>query len=305
MVEEEQVIWAYRLLLGREPESAAAVDQKLRSKNLRVLVNELLLSREFQARHPVIGTVFDKWVLTEHPLGFRIWVNLADLAVSWNVIREGYEKAQVKFVQQYVKRGDFAIDIGTNIGFYSLLFSRIVGSEGSVIGFEPLIHLFDAAKKSVEENGFSQCALHNVALADKRGSARIRYRRDSTNWGGASLCFEDSDPAGRIEVTVPIAPLADFVGDLKANFLKIDVEGAEYLVLSSARDYLSSMKPIVMSEIHREQLRRVSGTDPLAYIRMMNDIGYSCREIDGEGRPGRELTGREDLELVNVAFLPE
>ena len=303
-VTKDHVTWSYRLLLEREPESDSVIEEKLKCGSVRSLVDDFIQSSEFQKSHPSVCMVQNQWVMIEHALGFRIWLNLADLAVSGGIMRNEFEIAEVSFVHRYVETGDSVIDIGANLGFFSLLCSKLVGSDGLVLGFEPLPLLFDAAFKSVEENKFSQCCVQNVALGSKRASAQLIYAPGSTNWGGAFLSFDGTGLPGHASVTVPVAPLSDYVNEVVADFIKIDVEGAEFLVLDGCRDYLGDTRPIVMSEIHRNQLKRVSGVSPRQYIRLMGDMGYSCHELGADGSLERSLTGEETFDLIRVAFMP-
>lgn len=304
MVTREQVVWGYRVLLEREPESESVIAEKMNSDSLHVLVRDITQSTEFLQKHALGGSgVVNRWVMVEHELGFRIWVNLADLAVSWAIIKNEFERPEVSFVQSSIRPGNTVLDVGTNLGFFALLFSNLVGASGRVVGFEPLTFLFDAVTKSVNENGFGQCSVFNVALGAKRGSAELIYAPDSTNWGGAFLSFDGQGLPGHRSVPVPVAPLSDFVDGVKADFMKIDVEGAEHLVIGACLDYLAECRPLVMSEIHCGQLQRVSGASPKEYIDLMGSIGYSCREIEPSGNLGKRVRGDERFELVNVAFV--
>lgn len=145
MVTIEQVIWAFRLLLEREPESYKVIVEKMKCHSLDSLIQEFLKSEEFQEKHPCIGVTIDRWVMIKHDLGFRIWVNLADQIISGLIIKNEFEKSEISFVQKHIKTGNSVIDNGTDIGFFSMLFSKLVGKKGNVLGFEPLKFLFDAA----------------------------------------------------------------------------------------------------------------------------------------------------------------
>lgn len=304
MLTRDQIIWGYKLLLEREPESQAVIEEKMKCDSIHTLVHDFMCSTEFQDKHPSAGVLHNQWVMIDHALGFRLWVNLADFAISWAIIKNEFETAETSFVQQYVKSGDSVLDIGTNIGFYALLFSKLVGPQGKVIGFEALDFLYDAAVKSVDENGFSHCTIHNVALGSEKGTAQLIYAPGSTNWGGAFLSFDGVGLPDHTAIPIPVAPLSDFLEAKRLDFIKIDVEGAEHLVLSSCIDHINETKPIIMSEIHRQQMQRVSGVEPSAYIAMLNSVGYRCYQIDNKGRLGTPLSGNEDFQLVNVAFVP-
>lgn len=304
MVSRDCVEWGYRLILGREPESEVVIETKMACKDYRDLSGQLIYSKEFVSKQPSFMPPLNKWVMGEHELGFKIWVNLADTAISWPVLRNEFEAAEVSFVKAHVKVGQSVIDIGTNIGFFSLLFSRLVGPSGRVIGFEPMPFLYERATMSVRENGFGHCEIHNVALAREEGTAHLVYAPGSPNWGDAFLSFDGSILPDHAGVVVPIQPLTRYISDFSADFVKIDVEGAEYVVISSAIEYFSAHKPVILSEIHADQLARVSGVTPRDYIKLLGGVGYNCFEILTDGTLGAKLSGEEEFTVLNVVFLP-
>lgn len=304
MIGKEAVEWGYRLILGREPEGEAVIAEKMKCADLADLSNQLIYSEEFIGKNPRFMPLMNKWILIEEGSGFRIWVNLADTGISWPIIRNDFERAEIAFLSKLASPGQTVFDVGTNIGFFSMLFSKLVGPEGRVIGFEPLPFLHERAAMSAQENGFAQCMIHNVALAKERGTVALVYAPGSPNWGGAFLSFDGSVLPGHASVPVPTCPLSDFVdGDLP-SLIKIDVEGAEHIVMSDAIDLLKEARPIVVSEIHRAQLARVSGVAPSEYIGLFRSLGYKCLEIAKDGTAERELLGDEEFDLTNVAFMP-
>ncbi len=305
MLSREAVEWGYRLILGREPEDESVLAEKMKCANIMDLSGQLLYCDEFISKQPSFMPPLNRWVLIEHPFGFRIWLNLADTAISWPIMRNEFELPEITFLTNHIKPGDTVIDIGANVGFYSLLFASIVGQGGSVIGFEPMPFLYERATMSALESGFKHCVLHNVALGTEPGSAELVYAPGSPNWGGAFLSFDGSVLPDHASHTVPVRPLSEYLQGVRPNFVKIDIEGGEYLVMSEAREILKAAKPIILSEIHSDQLRRVSGVSPAEYIRLMDAIGYRCFEISESGELGVELNGDETFQVVNVAFMPD
>lgn len=304
MLSREAVEWGYRLILGREPESEAVIAGKMNCADAAELSGQLLYCDEFISKQPSFMPPLNQWVLIDHPFGFRLWLNLADTAISWPIMRNKFELPEMAFLTNHLKTGDTAIDIGANIGFYSLLFSSIVGSSGRVIGFEPMSFLYERALMSVRESGFDHCVMHNVALGYERASARLVYSPSSPNWGAAFLSFDGSVLPHHASQTVPVHRFSEYLEGIKPNLIKIDIEGGEYLVMSEAREMLSATKPIILSEIHSDQLRRVSGVSTAEYIGLMSDIGYRCFDISESGETRMEFRGDELFEVVNVAFMP-
>lgn len=305
MLSREAVEWGYRLILGREPESESVIASKMNCADAAELSGQLLYCDEFISKQPSFMPPLNQWVLIDHQLGFRLWLNLADTAIAWPIMRKDFELPEIAFLTNHLKAGDTAIDIGANVGFYSLLFASIVGSSGRVIGFEPMSFLYERAAMSVRESGFEHCVIHNVALGSEPASAQLVYAPGSPNWGGAFLSFDGSVLPDHASQTVPVHRFSEYLEGIKPDLVKIDIEGGEYLVMSEAREILSDARPIILSEIHSEQLRRVSGVSTAEYIGLMKDIGYRCFEISKSGETQIELLGDELLEVVNVAFKPD
>ena len=301
----EFVTWAYRVLLSREPESDQVVEDAVESGlDSDELLSTFLSSQEFRARHPNLGTLSQAWVWAELE-NFLLRVNLADLYVSASIIEGGFELAETKFIKSTLKPGDVAIDIGGNLGYYTMLFASIVGRSGRVFSFEPMPTLFESVMLSVKRNNFSdRVAAFNVALSSSVGTLPIVFSENSFNWGGAYISMEGNVPDGHTKIDVKTAPLSDFVNSDKINLVKIDVEGAEPLVVSGCLKLLAKHRPIILSEVHREQLSLVSKKSPEEYIDILSSIGYVSRLLTEDGRIGALVEPGSIASIANVVFLP-
>lgn len=304
-VSKEDVVLCYQLLLDRNPESESAIESKIQCSNKTQLLGEFINSVEFHEKHHgLVSPKTNAWVMVETAQGFRIWVNLADAVISWSIINNNFEQPEVNFVKNHVVKGNTALDVGSNIGFFSMLMASIVGKEGKVIGFEPLRFLCEAAQRSLRENHFSNCLIHNVALAGERGEALLVYAPGSSNWGGAFLSFDNTILDGHSGVSVPVLTVLDFVDDKNIDFIKIDVEGAEFVVLNNCKNLLCKCRPTIISEVHCKQLFTVSKISAFDYINFIKSCGYTCHRITNDGFFGEEVFGSEDFEVLNVAFKP-
>jgi len=152
----DHVLWAYRLLLDREPESEAAIEGKLAAWSTpRQLRAEILNCDEFADANPDLVSVRERnLVIKELDHGVRLFVDLADQMIGMNIIKGRYEKDETAFVQRTVKPGQCALDLGANIGFYTMLLAGAVGPEGKVYAFEPLAENADLLERSMAENHF-------------------------------------------------------------------------------------------------------------------------------------------------------
>jgi FkbM family methyltransferase len=162
-------------------------------------------------------------------------------------------------------KGKVVYDIGAHICYHSLAFAKIVGSEGQVFAFEPNAVNNVRAKEILALNPTVQnnISLQEIALADTIGTATFLCTNDlegGSSTGGflddASTIWERSIYIDKIafkEITVPQDTIDNLVATKKIlppDVLKIDVEGAEQLVLGGATETLRTYHPTIIVEFH-------------------------------------------------------
>jgi FkbM family methyltransferase len=143
-----------------------------------------------------------------------------------------FESEEFAFIKEVFKPGGTFLDIGANTGYYSLFASKVAGSNGKVVSFEPNPEMVDRCTFNIEANNLSNVDLHPIGLADKEGEFQLGV--DPGNLGGATIIagFEEH---GYHSTTVKCRPLTTVlkeIGVKKIDFMKIDVEKAEPIVLN-------------------------------------------------------------------------
>jgi FkbM family methyltransferase len=232
--------------------------------------------------------------------GLEIAVDSADISVSAPIIQGHYEGHLRPVLADLLSEGDTFVDVGANVGLYSLLASRIVGPEGSVHAFEPNSENCRLILLSSRHNAMENITLWPVALGADPGHSLFTTALGSNG----SLVTETEDRLlHTTAVVVPIVRLDDTI-DEKINLMKIDVEGAESLVIKGASALVEKHRPAVITEFSLEMLSRVSGDNGLDYLQYWERLGYelhlceresgaltkieSAREfVDGYGSPMR------------------
>src|SRR5262249_42045675 len=118
----EHVVWAYRLMLDRDPENEDVIGPKLAgSQNTAELRRHMMTSAEFQANNRDYAHSNDRTiVITELDAGPRLFVDLSDHVIGLNIVRGRYEEDGVRFVRRILKPGDVAVDAGAHIGFFTM-----------------------------------------------------------------------------------------------------------------------------------------------------------------------------------------
>lgn len=157
-----------------------------------------------------------------------------------------WEPLITRYIQANLKSGDTFIDVGSNIGYYSLLASRIVASSGRVFAIEASPSIYERLVRNVELNGCANVTAIHAAASDVKGELSI-FWGPADNLGHSTTVAALAGKEGRtVESKVPSDKLDGLVGaqNLRnARFIKVDVEGAEYSVLRPLFDSLSAFSP--------------------------------------------------------------
>jgi FkbM family methyltransferase len=190
-------------------------------------------------------------VLVKLVFGFKMYLNPSvDLTIDKVIFERGvYEYGTLQFIQANLKKGDYFVDVGANIGFLSLASSKIVGINGAVKSFEPVIDTYKILKKNVLINQISTIELFHCALGSR--VEEVTIYPEKSNRGGASILNHISKNGEKVNVR----RLDDF-NFIKVNMIKIDVEGYEFEVLKGSEQTIKKHKPVLIIEysIDRDNL---------------------------------------------------
>lgn len=155
-ISDEHVVWAYRLFLDREPESTEVITEKLRAwRTTRDLRADFMTSAEFQQKNPDLAYINERnVVIKEIANQLRLFVDLSDYVIGLGIIRGRHEMGELAFIRETVKPGQTVLDVGANIGLFTVTMAALVGSTGKVFAFEPLERNAELLERSIVENGF-------------------------------------------------------------------------------------------------------------------------------------------------------
>jgi FkbM family methyltransferase len=134
------------------------------------------------------------------------------------------------FISRRLTSGDTFVDVGANIGYYSLLASRLVGASGTVVAIEASPRIFSKLRANLALNGVSNVRAVNLAASECEGSVKI-FRGHEHHIGLTTII---EDRGFELECEVGAAPLSSILRPEEvrnARLVKIDVEGAEWLVV--------------------------------------------------------------------------
>ena len=303
----EHVIWAYRLLLDRDPESEDVIGPKLAgSRSTAELRRHLITSGEFREKNPDFAHTNDSTVvIKEIAPGVRLFIDLSDHVIGLNILRDRYEQDEIRFVRGLLKPGDCSIDVGGHIGFFTMQMAAAVGSEGRVYAFEPFDANADLLERSIAENRFDdRVRFQRAAVGAAPGTATLTFPVETLNSGGAYLLPDGSAPlAGNQKKNVPVVALDALEIRRPVRFIKMDVEGAEPQVLRGAARILKDDRPVILSELHPTQLERASGITADQFLAQIAGFGYRARRLE-HGVIGAPIVHPPPDALVSVVLTP-
>lgn len=201
-----------------------------------------------------------------------------DRVVSKAIREHGHwEYYETLLLMKHLKYGDVFLDVGANIGYYSLIAAHRVGGEGRVIAVEPEAHNFQLLQKNRHLNGFEsviktfQCALSNS------NTSSTLYLSDH-NYGD-HRAFPGLDHQRQETVKSMVGD--QLVGTQQVDFIKVDTQGAEFHVLSGLRDTIARnrahLKLIV--EFSPYGLRH-SGVDGHQLLSLLDEFEFNYQIID-------------------------
>jgi FkbM family methyltransferase len=196
-------------------------------------------------------------------------------------------EATIREIYSHVcRRGSVLFDIGAHTGKHTIPMAIIVGKEGAVFAFEPILEKFKTLCDNVAKGDLPQVHLFNVCCYDKNQIVNFTYLPKDP--GKSSINIREAlrvETVEKLERSCIAIRLDDFIaGSRLPEFMKIDVEGAEYNVLLGAEQIIRGAKPIVHVEIGAVSLAPF-GRTPSAVFEFLRSVEYEVFDIFGNRLP--------------------
>lgn len=294
-VTDDDIRYAYRLLLGREADQDGLEFWRRTAPRLSVgdFVGAFTDAREFH-----VGPLFSRLVasaggggggggqleLIEVALpGRTMLVDAADQTIG-RAIRENrdYEPQLTHTISAVLKPGTRFLDVGANIGWYSILAASLVGPSGSVVAVEAHPVNADLLSRSTALNGLTNVVVLPLAASDR--VARVQLQ--SAGGSNAAIVADDGAQAAgdRFVTGVPLDDLRELIGPV--DVMKVDTEGAEFLTLRGASQLVSTYRPEIFFEFSPGMLNRLAGSSVTGLQDWLIDHNYSIQAVTSDaGEP--------------------
>lgn len=247
--------------------------------------------KRFTMKNGYIARLFNGNKIELHPTQF----------VSKSILLFGvFEPQEAFWFDKTVKPGMTVIDIGANIGQYTLLAAERIGNSGRVISFEPADDNFDILQRNVEMNGFGdRVQLIKNAVGSSIGICEFVLATD----GGSNSIYQKSTNQSTVKrINVPCVTLDSIFMSQdfdRVDLIKIDAEGADFEVIKGAQKTLKKYHPVLFVEFAERVLIKF-GTTPIEMLRFLRQLGYEAHIFTRGGL--RLLRDGDDISNCNICF---
>jgi len=214
--------------------------------------------------------------------GNKMYVNSGDKSVVPSLLMHGYyERYETEIFKKIIKHGMTVVILGANFGYYTLIAAKLVGDSGEVYAFEPEPNNYDLLVKNININNFTNVTSYSKAISNIHRTTKLFI--DKVNLGDSSLS-EDNVPQKKGFVEVETITLDEFfenvIRDNRIDFIQMDTQGAEGLIVEGAGKILKNNNLKVMMEFWPYGLKNL-GTDPLKLLHKLQNYGFKIKLIDG------------------------
>ena len=221
--------------------------------------------------------------LTRQTNGLLLYVDPQDETMSAHLIGYGYWEPNVyAVIASLISPGDVVIEVGANVGYYTVAMGVMVGSGGRVHSFEANPRLAGMVERSAYINGLKDwVTVHAKAVLDVPGSIRFERSRKRSGWGHVSQwshhAFDDS------EVLEVEATTLDSLGLTRVDMIRLDAEGSEAFILRGATAVLAANPDIIIC-MEWDTIQMGGRTDLPAFAAWLGDQGFRFWRIGNDSR---------------------
>ena len=246
----------------------------------------------------------------ELPAGMTMNLGIVDVIERTLLTTGSWDPIVEQALRACVKSGDTVLDVGANIGYFSLLASRLVGDEGRVVSFEPSARALSKLTGHLCLNRCGNVTVCSQAMGDHIGTDKLNWAPNS-NIGGSTIARGIASQGYSEQIA--IRRLDDVCNEMQIvpNFIKLDVEGFELFALRGAEETLQRHHPTVVCELTNQFLtdHGQSGADMLDFMR---GLGYEAWIIDLDDdnlirgtHCANNATPRDQAEILFAVETPE
>ena len=213
--------------------------------------------------------------------GFDLWIHPNDEILSRSIAYDKiWEPETTKLIKKIIHEGDIGIDLGANIGYFTILMANLVGTSGKVFSFEPAPQNFEILQKNIKQNHLKNVVANQSAIGDMNGKIKLYLSNTNAGWHKVFpkqfIDYEVSDK----NIDVEICSLDKEFIDKKIDFIKMDVEGYEWNAIKGGKKILEENQDIKLIFEFFPMALRANNVKPDTVLRYLLDVGFHIYVID-------------------------
>lgn len=213
--------------------------------------------------------------------GFDLWIHPNDQILSRSIVYDKiWELETTKLIKKIIHEGDVGIDLGANIGYFTILMANLVGTSGKIFSFEPAPQNFEILQKNIKQNHLENVISEQSAIGDIDGKIKLYLSNTNAGWHKVfPTQFVDYEVSDK-NIDVKICSLDKEFIDKKIDFIKMDVEGYEWNAIQGGKKILEENYNIKLIFEFFPMALRANNVKPDAVLTYLLDIGFHIYVID-------------------------
>ena len=236
--------------------------KKLSGSNLQKFGNTSFINKYIEN---IRKKGFDNWCVLDHDI--KMYVDPTDPHLLSMIDGKDPEQEVKEIFLENISPGDVVIDVGSNIGDYTLIASKKVGDSGKVLSFEPLSETFLTLNRNLQLNEITNCMFFQKAVGEKPGLANLYKNNLSGTMGHLDSSLNGKDLIKRDEievVTIDDVLTSEHIDTV--NMIKIDVEGFEHeVLLGCLQSFKENKIKKILCEVHFKYLESKGKSEEAIY----------------------------------------
>lgn len=223
--------------------------------------------------------------------GHKLYQNVGDVAIDFTGL-SGFDvkdiggslkDGELELLVREIRPGTTVVDIGANVGFMTTLMAKLVGPSGKVFAFEPGPMSFTLLQANTLINGYKNVVLEKKAVSSKTGMETLYIcptgESDNQVSAAGDMTFTDEV---REAVPIETVRLDDYftgANDAKIDFLKMDIQGGEYVALQGMQDLLRRNHGIRVMVEFAPYMPLWKGVPPQKFLELIRSLGFEIHDL--------------------------
>lgn len=245
------------------------------------MFNNLIRNKLFKPVRNLLRGAASSWpypVKTTLKNGSGIYVDLRSAVGRGIFVKGEFDKEIGDLILSNLEEGDVFFDIGANVGCYSVLSLSKVGEKGKVFSFEVDPRSLICLYKTKEKFHYRNLIINGFALGEKPDIMGLARSSEAGN------TFLDANDNKSFFPVYNLDLFIEFYRLHQPRVIKMDVEGAELLILKGAKKLISEFKPVIITEMNDNLFKRFNYSSK-NIIEFLTELGYSYRSLSDTSEP--------------------